>query len=145
MNDLPPLWQIAPVALLVVWVGVWLVKRVTNSLRSASDPQRQTGLPASSDSSSASSSGAALPGSAKAIRKALAKGLHLPLEMISAETVGSQLGSHGVSQKSCQIVEQILRDAEAQQHGHHAPPPADIEMTDMLKMAQELQECLPKG
>ena len=142
MNDLPP-WQIAAVAAVVVWGAVWLVKRVTNSLRSVSDRHGRTGLPASFDGSSPSSSIAASPGSATAIRKALAKGLRVPIESISSDTVRSQLGSYGVSQESSQVVEQILREAEAQQHGRPAPPAAEIEMTDMLKMAQELKERLP--
>ena len=143
MNDLPPLWQIAPVAVLVVWVGVWLVKRVMTLLRSAFDGQGRKGFLAAFDSSSLARSIAASASSATAIRKALAKRLSLPPEKISADTVGSQLGSYGVSRESCQIVEQILRGEEAKQHGHHAPPAADIKMTDMLKMAQELQERLP--
>ncbi len=143
MNDLPPLWQIVPVALIVVWGAVWLVKRVTSSRRSASDGQGRTGSPASFDGSSPSGSTAASSGSATVLRKTLAKGLRIPPELISAETVRSRLVSYGVSQESSRIVEQILRDAEGQQHGHPAPPAAEIEMTDMLKMAQELKERLP--
>ena len=143
MNDLPPLWQIIPVAVLVVWGAVWLVKRVTSSRGTGPGHQNYTGVPTSFDSSSESSSSAALPGSATAIRKALAKGLRLPLESISADTVRAQLASYGVSQESSQIVEQILREAEAKQQGRPAPPAADIEMMDMLKMAQELKERLP--
>ena len=144
MSDLPPLWQIVPVAVIVVWAGVWLVKRVTTSRRSASDGQGQTSFPASFDSPSPSSGIAASSGSATALRKALAKGLRVPPELISAETVRSRLVSLGVSQESSRIVEQILRDAEGQPHGRPAPPAAEIDMMDMLKMAQELKEHLPK-
>ncbi len=75
MNDLPPLWQIAPVAVLVVWVGVWLVKRVMTLLRSAFDGQGRKGFLAAFDSSSLARSIATSASSATAIRKALAKRL----------------------------------------------------------------------
>ena len=144
MNDLPPLWQIAPIAVLAVWVVVWLVKRVSALLHSAFDSQGRTGFLAAFDSSSLSRSIVASASSATVVRKALAKRLRLPPESISADTVGSQLGSYGVSRESLRVVENILRGAETEQYGRPAPPATEIKLTDMFKMARELQERLPK-